>query len=284
MCRNMLPFESQELWRYRWSIRILKLLLLRIMQSSTFKRADGVIFLTRYAQQEVLKVTGALNGKIATIPHGLNSRFAMAPRSQGPIQWYSTDNPYRLLYVSIIDQYKHQWHLVKAVAQLRQQTQWPLALDLVGPAYPPALKRLKASLRRFDPEGSWIRYHGEVPYTELHHIYARANLGVFAASCENMPNILLETMAAGLPVACSNRGPMPEILQDAGVYFDPEMPEEISHALKQLIVSSDLRAELATASYLAAKAFTWERCAADTFEFLSETIQRHQKVNPVCAA
>ena len=283
MSQNMLPFDWGELRRYGWSLTALKLLLLRISQSSSFKRADGVIFLTRYAKQEVLKVTGVLNGQMATISHGLNSRFAMAPRPQRPIESYSIDSPYRLLYVSIIDQYKHQWHLVEAVAQLRQRTQWPLVLDLIGPAYPPALKRLKASLHRFDRENSLTRYHGAMPYADMHRMYAQADLGVFATSCENMPNILLETMAAGLPVACSNRGPMPEILQDAGVYFDPEIPEEITRALRQLIISPDLRAELAKASYMATKAFTWERCAADTFEFLAETIRRYNKMSPVCA-
>ena len=49
-----------------------------------------------------------------------------------------------------------------------------------------------------------------------------AELFVFASSCENLPNILIEGMAAGLPIACSRRPPMPEVLGDAGESFDPE--------------------------------------------------------------
>jgi len=45
-------------------------------------------------------------------------------------------------------------------------------------------------------------------------------------------NILVEAMASGLPIACSNRGPMPEVLGDAGVYFDPEDPHDIARALR----------------------------------------------------
>jgi glycosyltransferase involved in cell wall biosynthesis len=284
MSRNMLPFEWQELWRYGWSLTTFRLLLLRYSQTRTYRGADGVIFLTRYAEQVVLKSMGRLSNERAIIPHGLNSRFTMAPRRQRPIESYCADSPYRLLYVSIINQYKHQWHLVEAVARLRQQTGWPLVLDLVGPAYPPALKRLKASLHRFDPDASWIRYLGAVPYAELHQIYVQADLGVFASSCENMPNILLETMAAGLPIACSNRGPMPEILQDAGVYFDPEDPEEIASALKQLIVSPDVRAEMANNSYAVAATYSWRRCADDTFEILADTIQRYRQQSTPCVA
>jgi glycosyltransferase involved in cell wall biosynthesis len=50
-----------------------------------------------------------------------------------------------------------------------------------------------------------------------------------------MPNILLEAMAAGLPIACSNRGPMPEVLGTAGLYFNPENPAEIACAIRTVI-------------------------------------------------
>ena len=66
-----------------------------------------------------------------------------------------------------------------------------------------------------------------IPYHELHSEYKDADLGVFASSCENLPIILIEKMASGLPIACSNKGPMPEVLGSAGVYFDPENSYEI---------------------------------------------------------
>ena len=97
-----------------------------------------------------------------------------------------------------------------------------------------------------------------------------------------MPNILLETMASGLPVACSNRGPMPEVLGDAGVYFDPEQPQEIERALRKLIESPVLRSEMAKASYERSLQFTWERCATETFAFLAQTALQHKAFT--CAA
>lgn len=273
MSQNLLPFEMPELRRYGWSLVTLKFLLLRLTQSRSFRKADGVIFLTEYARDIVLRVTGKLRGQTCIVPHGLNPRFNLLPKVQRSIADYDDANPYRVLYVSIIDQYKQQWHVVEAVATLRQQ-RLPIVLDLVGPSYPPALKRLREVIDRLDIDRLWVRYHGAIPFNELHHRYAQADLGLFASSCENMPNILLETMASGLPIACSNRGPMPEVLGSAGVYFDPERPEEIAGALRQLIESPQLRTEISQLSHQQARQYSWERCAGETFQFLSAVTQQ----------
>lgn len=274
MSRNMLPFEWHELKRYGWSIFTLKLLLLRLTQSRSYKKAEGLIFLTDYACQGVLKVTGKLPGETCTIPHGLNPRFIQAPKMQRPIEDYDFAKPYRVLYVSIIDQYKHQWVVVEAVAALRQLG-IPVVLDLVGPAFPSALKRLNDTVNRLDPNNDWAFYHGAIPFDKLHYQYSQADLGLFASSCENMPNILLETMASGLPIACSNRGPMPEVLGAGGLYFDPEQAEQITRALRQLIESPQLRADLSQVSYRQAQQYSWRRCADETFDFLVSIAQKH---------
>ena len=141
---------------------------------------------------------------------------------------------------------------------------------MVGPDYPPALQRLNESIERFDADRNWVHYHRVIPFNELHHIYEQADLGLFASSCENLPNILMETMASGLPIACSNRGPMPEILRNAGRYFDPEQPVSIECALRELIDSPQLRSDLAKASFESSKQFSWQRCADETFKFIAD--------------
>jgi glycosyltransferase involved in cell wall biosynthesis len=276
MSQNLLPFEMNELRRYGWTSFTLKLLLLRLVQSRSFRKADGVIFLTEYARDVVLRVTGKLRGQTCIVPHGLNPRFKIEPKVQRVIDGYDDKRPYRVLYVSIIDEYKHQWHVVEAVAALRQQG-LPIVLDLVGPVYPPALKRLNQTINRVDVERRWVHYHGAIPFNELHLRYAEADLGLFASSCENMPNILLETMASGLPIACSNRGPMPEVLGQAGVFFNPEQPEDIARALRELIESQRTRTELACASYGRVQEYSWLRCADETFRFLVGVIQQRKK-------
>jgi glycosyltransferase involved in cell wall biosynthesis len=269
MSRNLLPFEWSELARFGWSWLTIKLCLLRATQSATLRRADGVIFLTRYARDVVTRAIGAVSGRAIIIPHGIDNRFARSPKPQLPIGEYSAEKPLRLLYVSIIDMYKHQWHVADAVSRLRKSGV-PVVLNLVGPAYPPALARLNGVLKRLDPRGEFIRHVGPVPHSELHAQYQEADICIFASSCENMPNILLEGMASGLPIACSNRGPMPEVLGAAGSYFDPENPADIARALRELIDSPMLRAKLAQDSCDRAGVYSWTRCANETFAFLGQ--------------
>jgi glycosyltransferase involved in cell wall biosynthesis len=265
----MLPFEEGEKERYGISWMRVKMRLLKLSQSASFRRADGLIFLTRYAQQAVQNKIGALGCPQALIPHGIDERFRLLPRPQRPIGKYSLANPFRFLYVSIIDVYKHQWKVVEAVAQLRKEG-FPIELELVGSAYPPALRRLQKAIALTDPQGTFIHYRGALAYKDLPKSYHGADAFIFASSCENMPNILLEAMAAGLPIACSQRGPMPEVLGGAGVYFDPEKPEDIAQVLRVLLLDEKKREQVAFDAYQTALAFTWERCSRETLGFIAK--------------
>jgi glycosyltransferase involved in cell wall biosynthesis len=269
MSRNLLPFEWRELWRYGCSMMTLRLLLLRRSQSRSFRNASGTIFLTRYAQNTVRAVTGQLPGESNIIPHGVDERFFQTERVQRSIEQCSAAAPLRIVYVSIVDVYKHQWHVATAAAQLRTEG-LPVSLTLIGSAYGPALRRLRKTMRRFDLRAEFLHYAGPVAHDDLPAHYAGADLCVFASSCENMPNILLEAMASALPIACSNKGSMPEVLGDAGVYFDPEDPVSIAQALRQLIASPRLRLQRACAARERARQFSWARCARETFAFLQK--------------
>ena len=92
---------------------------------------------------------------------------------------------------------------------------------------------------------------------------------VFASTCENMPNILLEGMASGLPVASSNYGPMPEILGESGLFFDPLDINSICSCIKILFGSGRLRQVLSKSSVLRAQNYSWPETADKTLEFLS---------------
>ena len=109
-----------------------------------------------------------------------------------------------------------------------------------------------------------------MPFADLHTLYGEADGFVFASSCENLPNILIEAMAEGLPIACSNRGPMPEVLGDGGVYFDPTDVESIAECLLGLGKDPILRTRLAEAAWQNAQPYSWKRCADDTFDFIAQ--------------
>jgi glycosyltransferase involved in cell wall biosynthesis len=62
---------------------------------------------------------------------------------------------------------------------------------------------------------------------------------------------------------------MPEVLGNAGVYFDPVQTQEIAEAMRTLINSADLRRRLAAQARELSRAYSWQRCAKDTFEFIA---------------
>ena len=85
-------------------------------------------------------------------------------------------------------------------------------------------------------------------------------------------------MAAGLPILSSDRGPMLEILGETGVYFNPEKPESLCTALLNLFASGERMTAYAKATHQKAKAFSWHRCAADTFGFLRHIAKMYGQV------
>ena len=266
MSQNLFPFEWSMIRRTGFSFRALKFVLLRWAQSITFKRSDGVVFLTEYAKQTVLKVTGSLIGKQVVIAHGLNPRFEYQPKEQYSIESYSFDNPYRLLYVSTIDVYKNQQELITAVNVLRLKG-YPLALTLIGPNEPVALAQLLKAQQLVDPHSQWLEYLGALPYKSLNLEYQRADLGVFASRCETFGMTVLEKMSVGLPIACSGESSMQEVLSDAGIYFDPQNPSSIASAIEQFLRSPILRHQKQALAHQYAQQYTWKRCANQTVDF-----------------
>jgi glycosyltransferase involved in cell wall biosynthesis len=174
--------------------------------------------------------------------------------------------------VSTVNAYKHQWTVVEAVAALRAAGV-RVRLDLVGGAEPRAKKRLDATMAHWDPEGRFVTYHRHIPFDAVHELYHNAELFIFASSCENLPNILLEAMAAGLPIACSDKGPMPEVLGDAGLYFDPEDRSSLTATLETLLRNPKRRALLGQTARTRAEAYCWQRCTRETFGFLREVMK-----------
>lgn len=280
MSQNMLPFESIEADRFgRWSTMRLKLHLLRQAQGRSFRRADGVVFLTRYAESTITRALGSVPGATAQIPHGIEGRFIHAPREQRPLASCTPDAPFRLLYVSILMPYKHQVEVAVAVARLRADGV-PIEIRFVGEPWGAYGRHFGALLAQLDPRREFLHWNGAEPFASLHGLYRAADAFVFASSCENLPNILLEAMAAGLPIACADRGPMPEVLGDAGVYFDPTDPASIADSLRHLMQNAALRAELAAAGWKRATTFSWQRCARDTFEFIAQVTRSRRTAAP----
>lgn len=237
-------------------------------QERSFARSQGIIFISTYAKDLETKIFDFKVQNTTVINHGISPRFKAQVKPQKAISEYSEQYPFKILYVSTVHVYKHQWNVVKAVAQLRQKG-LPVALDLVGGViFKPAGDKLEAAINEADPRREFINYAGDQPYEMIDKYYRDADAIVFASTCENMPNILIESMASGAPIACSDKQPMPEFLKDNGVYFNSYDVNSIAQALETLIMDTDLRKKIAENNLAEAEKYSWKKTFDLTFRFL----------------
>jgi glycosyltransferase involved in cell wall biosynthesis len=277
MSRNMLVFEQTERARYGWTWMRLRLKILELLQSRSLKKAYAVIFISHYAKQYIQNKLKTINTS-TVLHHGVSSRFKKLKKlSVSCIRSEKQEKTFELLYISIVDVYKHQVNLVKAIKILKEKG-YLINLTLIGGAYQPSLDKLKEEMKGAE---SFVRYLGLQPYDEIEKMYHAADLFVFASTCENMPNILIEAMSSMLPVVCSSYGPMPEFLKDAGIYIDPLNVVSISDGIEQMILDPNLRKECAEKAYHNAQQYDWKKCAEETFSFLSEVALKYKNE---CAA
>jgi len=268
MCQNLLPFDTDEILRFGFSLFTLKLILLRIVQKISLSFSRGVIFLSSFSRNQIEAISGKIVENYSIIPHGVDKEFFLAPRKQQDIAAYHESRPFRLLCVSPIWPYKNYENVVLAVSRLKDAG-YPIRLDIVG-SHPHLTSYTKfiASLGAVDRNREYIYYHGAKTFNEVLCFYHEANLFVFASSCESFGQIITEAMASGLPIACSKLSSMAEILRDSAIYFDPFSNESLYQELKALMDSKHLRSQCASKAYLNAQGYSWERCANETFEFI----------------
>jgi glycosyltransferase involved in cell wall biosynthesis len=268
MSQNLLPFEWLELKRAGYSLQSAKMFLLRLVQRTSFKRAQGVIYLSQYGKKAVEAVTGSLRAPTCIIAHGLPSAFLFpAPLPIRSLADCDTDLPLRIVCVGNIDAYKHPVQVLRAVARLRYQG-YPITLEFIGPGVPKWVAKLQSAISKIDHAKKWVRYLGAISPTQLQEKYAQADLAIFASSCETFGIILLEEMAMGIPIICSNRSAMPEVVQDAALYCDPENHLSISTAIKEALLSDELRQAMRNRGYAIVQQYSWKKCASETFSFL----------------
>jgi glycosyltransferase involved in cell wall biosynthesis len=272
--QNMLPFEQPERARYGLSAKAARLWLLSKTQYLTFLRSDSVISLSQHGKSVILRRPFLGHGKIKVIPHGVNRRFYQPPRPQRPISAFTANDPMRLVYVSSIEPYKHHATLIAAIAQLRDQFGWPLHLTLAGACSNRRRQQLLAIIAGYSNGNDWISFRDFVPFDQINELMKEADIGLFASSCEACPNIVIEYMATGLPIASSGKAPMTEVLGDGAIYFDTEHAPSIAFALADFIRSPELRVAKAACAYERAHDLTWGRCADLTFTVLTETARR----------
>lgn len=272
MSRNMLLFDKRERKRLKVLLR-LKILMSKYFQITSFKKASGIIFISNYSYNVITNELN-LNDKYKTIVyHGVSDKFRMNPSLRSPLQ---ENQKIKILYVSHIYEYKHPWNVVESVKILNDEG-YDVDLDIIGGGDESAIAKLYKTIKKCDPNNTHINYLGIKHYNDINQSYKDATIFVYASTCENMPNILIEAMSSGLPIACSKSAPMPEFLKDAGVYFDAEKVEEIVASLERLINSAELRICLSKKSYDYSMIYNWSDTSKRTFDFIESVYVKFSK-------
>jgi len=269
LSQDMLSYESGAMSDFGFGKARLRLIAILFLQNWAFRHSDGVIFLTNYAS-EVIQNSSGLLPNVAVVPHGVGDEFKTSMIDKPFL--FNDNKPIECLYISPSSMYKHQWNVVRAIAVLRQN-EMPIKLTLIGGGTGKSQELLQKAIEKSDPNHEYVRQLPFVPQQELPIYLAKSDIFIFASSCENMPITLIEAMVSGVPIACSDRGPMPEILKDGGLYFDPENPESIVFAVKKIVDNGSLAMDLARKSHEYGNLYSWARCSNETFSFIVKTFK-----------
>ncbi len=119
-----------------------------------------------------------------------------------------------------------------------------------------------------------IHFTGYVDDETLARLYSGATAFVYPSRYEGFGLPVLEAMACGAPVICSNSSSLPETAGDAALLIDPGDMEELVSCIDRIVGDSRLRLEMREKGLLRAACFTWEKTARETFT-LFESIVRN---------
>lgn len=219
--------------------------------------ARSVVAVSAHTAEQVRRL-GVEGHRIRVVRDGVDlERFSeVSPEQVASVLGALRLDPKFLLYVSRIEHpAKNHRNLIDGYALLRQRCPDTPPLVLVGKDWD------GAEVVRRRAESPDVRDHvvftGYVPSEQLPAIYRAAKALVFPSLAEGFGLPLLEAMAAGCPVLCSDRPPMNEIVGEAGHCFEPEYPEDIAEGLQRVVCDEEWRRGLVARGHQRVLRFTW---------------------------
>ena len=205
--RNMLPFSPEEIARFSWGYNRIRYWLLRKGLIASFKKTDLTVFISNFAKQVIDGYVPKRMGGSVVIPHGIDEVFRS---EQAPLNHLQLKIGNYFLYVSPLKPYKAQLEVVESWGQFCAESNFDFQLVFAGGFDQGYSKLVKQRINQLGLESSVILL-GNVAHDDLPSLYQHAKAIIFASSCENCPNVLIESLNSGRPVLCSNIQPMPEI-------------------------------------------------------------------------
>ena len=196
------------------------------LEHFTIPRSDGIVCITNYTREAV----ASLARKTWVVPNAVDSSFFEIKRVPSP--------SVQILCVATVERRKNQNALIRAADALRPQGSFELVfLGLVNRGRPYASEFLELVEAR-----PWCRHAGFADRNALRQYMASASGLVLPSLEDNCPMVVLEAMAAGVPVAAARVGGVPDLVRhgETGLLFDPLSEEAMAAAMKQLLEDREL--------------------------------------------
>jgi len=228
------------------------------LMNTVARNADMIIAVSEHTRRDVethLLKDHKSADKIRVIHEGVRAAYVPATRAKR--------DHVQFLFVGRRDPYKNLPLLIQALSSVRKQG-LTARLRIVGgddPRYPEA--RALADDLAISEHITWSGYVSEA---ELIDAYQQADVFVLPSRYEGFGLPVLEAMACGTPVICSNTSSLPEVAGDAALLIDPSQPTTLVDAMTRLVREPDLCADLSQRGLSRAATFTWEQTARQTLD------------------
>ncbi len=243
------------------------LLFLKILICLSAKSADGIVTISRKVRDDILKFYRVPSLKIA-VTYLAVDRNAFFPREVKEVE--AVRKKYGLperfiLYAAASLPHKNHARLFEALRILKERG-YRTGLVLTGARD----KGHDAIAEMIEKTGlqTDVVFTGWLPFEDIAPIYCASDALVFPSLNEGFGMPVIEAMACGVPVVCSNIEPLPEVAGDAAYFFDPHDPVSIAGGISTVISNRDLRRDLIEKGFRRAAEFTWESTALETLEFI----------------
>lgn len=254
---------------------------LRLTVRQTVRAAARVLTVSEFSKQGIIRAYGLEEDKVVVMPNAASSSFRPLPR-EGSRRWaharFGFSFPF-VLTVGDLQPRKNHLKLIRGFEDiLRAEPKLPHHLVLVGKEtwYSPTVRSAAAK----SAVSSRIHFTNFVEDEELIKLYGACDLFVYPSLYEGFGLPILEAMACGRAVACSNSTAMPEVADSAALLFDPESVPEMARAMRDLLVDPELRARMERLGLQRATLFSWERTARETLDVYYEVAERAGSARP----
>jgi glycosyltransferase involved in cell wall biosynthesis len=241
--------------------------LYRGLMAEVVRRADIVIADSDASRRDVIehcRVPSEREHCVRTIYCGVSPRFTppdVRPQAD-PVR------ERRILYVGRADPYKNIEGLIRAFSQARQNGLPPSRLVIAGspdPRYPEAGR----TARELGVEDV-VEWTGYLSEEQLVSAYQDADLLVLPSRYEGFGLPVVEAMACGVPVICSDQGSLPEVAGNAAVQVHPDDTPRLATEIYRVLSDETVWSKMSADGVAQARRFTWQRTAEQTLAIYAE--------------